>query len=185
MGVACDIPAHAYQYSFAENTQWSRFFAPGAEIRQYLVNIVDKYNLRPLMKVCMWAEGQVTGGCLADCGVAPARGHRSTLGRQGWPLGAQGQGLALGHCHQRHGRLCCVRDRTLVQAEMGRHSRPRDIQGDYPPLVRMGCGCRGGRGVTVCRQARGCHWCRRERDPNRARDAEARRQSRQLWSSTE
>jgi cation diffusion facilitator CzcD-associated flavoprotein CzcO len=51
MGVACDIPAHAYQYSFAENTQWSRFYAPGAEIREYLLNLVERFNLRPLMKV--------------------------------------------------------------------------------------------------------------------------------------
>ena len=35
-GVACDIPAHLYSYSFAPKPDWSRRFAPGAEIRAYL-----------------------------------------------------------------------------------------------------------------------------------------------------
>ena len=35
-GVACDIPSHLYSFSFAPKTDWTRFFAPGAEIRDYL-----------------------------------------------------------------------------------------------------------------------------------------------------
>lgn len=35
-GVACDIPSHLYCYSFMPNPEWSRVFAPGAEIRDYL-----------------------------------------------------------------------------------------------------------------------------------------------------
>ena len=34
-GVACDVPSHAYTYSFAPNPDWSSFFAPGSEIKAY------------------------------------------------------------------------------------------------------------------------------------------------------
>jgi cation diffusion facilitator CzcD-associated flavoprotein CzcO len=51
MGAACDLPAHTYQYSFAENTQWSRFYAPQPEIRQYISDVVDKYKIRDEIKV--------------------------------------------------------------------------------------------------------------------------------------
>ncbi|WP_375400340.1 flavin-containing monooxygenase [uncultured Amnibacterium sp.] len=35
-GVACDIPAQLYSYSFRPSAEWSASFAPGAEIQQYL-----------------------------------------------------------------------------------------------------------------------------------------------------
>ena len=35
-GVACDIPSHLYSFSFAPKHDWTRFFAPGAEILDYL-----------------------------------------------------------------------------------------------------------------------------------------------------
>jgi cation diffusion facilitator CzcD-associated flavoprotein CzcO len=35
-GVACDIPSHLYSFSFSPNPAWSRVFAPGHEIRDYL-----------------------------------------------------------------------------------------------------------------------------------------------------
>jgi len=37
-GVACDIPSHLYSFSFAPKNDWSRFFAPGAEIQDYLLD---------------------------------------------------------------------------------------------------------------------------------------------------
>ncbi len=40
-GVACDIPAHLYSFSFLPNPDWSRVFAPGAEIRAYLERAGD------------------------------------------------------------------------------------------------------------------------------------------------
>lgn len=50
-GVACDIPAHTYQFTFCENTQWSRFYAPGAEIKEYLDKVADEYDVRPVIKL--------------------------------------------------------------------------------------------------------------------------------------
>ncbi|VDB82952.1 unnamed protein product [Peniophora sp. CBMAI 1063] len=46
-GISCDIPSHAYQLSFESNTQWSSFYAPGAEIKAYLERVVEKHKLMP------------------------------------------------------------------------------------------------------------------------------------------
>jgi hypothetical protein len=45
-----DIPSHAYQYTFENNPNWSRFYAPGSEILEYLKHVVDKYGARKYMK---------------------------------------------------------------------------------------------------------------------------------------
>ncbi len=44
-GVACDAPSHIYSYSFAQDVDWSRRFAPGAEIQTYLRRCVDRAGL--------------------------------------------------------------------------------------------------------------------------------------------
>ncbi|KAI0737199.1 FAD/NAD(P)-binding domain-containing protein [Daedaleopsis nitida] len=44
-GIACDVPAHCYQYSFEDKGDWSSFCAPGHEIQQNLQDIVDRYKL--------------------------------------------------------------------------------------------------------------------------------------------
>ncbi|KAI0029542.1 FAD/NAD-P-binding domain-containing protein [Vararia minispora EC-137] len=51
LGLACDLPSHAYQYSFEPNTQWSNFYAPGPEILQYLEGVVDKYKLKKYIRL--------------------------------------------------------------------------------------------------------------------------------------
>lgn len=40
-GVACDAPSHVYSYSFAQEVDWSRRFAPGSEIQAYLRRCID------------------------------------------------------------------------------------------------------------------------------------------------
>ncbi|KAF4437165.1 hypothetical protein F53441_13099 [Fusarium austroafricanum] len=45
-GCACDIPSHAYQYSWNPNPRWSRLYAEAAEILHYLKSTVTKFNLR-------------------------------------------------------------------------------------------------------------------------------------------
>lgn len=45
-GLTCDVPAHAYTYSFAPNPEWSRYYAPGAEIRGYFDGVADRFGLR-------------------------------------------------------------------------------------------------------------------------------------------
>ncbi|KAI0150263.1 flavin-binding monooxygenase [Xylariaceae sp. FL1272] len=59
-GIACDIPAHSYQYSFNPNPTWSSFYAPGSEICQYLQSTAEKYGVMRFIKLrhevgsCKW-----------------------------------------------------------------------------------------------------------------------------------
>ena len=46
---ACDVPAHTYQFSWEPNPRWSKFYAPAAEICEYLNDVVDKHDLRKYM----------------------------------------------------------------------------------------------------------------------------------------
>jgi cation diffusion facilitator CzcD-associated flavoprotein CzcO len=46
-GACCDVPSHLYSFSFERRSDWSRKFAPQAEIHQYFRHCVDKYRLRP------------------------------------------------------------------------------------------------------------------------------------------
>ncbi|QIS21414.1 flavin-containing monooxygenase [Nocardia terpenica] len=45
-GVAVDIASPTYSYSFAPNPDWSRLYAPGAELKRYADHIADTYGLR-------------------------------------------------------------------------------------------------------------------------------------------
>lgn len=45
-GVAVDIPSFGYQFSFEPRADWSRVYAPGAELRDYAEHCVDTYGLR-------------------------------------------------------------------------------------------------------------------------------------------
>lgn len=44
-GVACDVPAHMYVYSFELNPDWSSRVAPGAEIWEYFRRVSAKYGV--------------------------------------------------------------------------------------------------------------------------------------------
>jgi cation diffusion facilitator CzcD-associated flavoprotein CzcO len=44
-GLSCDVPAHAYTYSFEPNPDYSRRFARGPEIFDYFERVAKKYNL--------------------------------------------------------------------------------------------------------------------------------------------
>lgn len=46
-GAACDVPSHLYSFSFEPKPDWSRAFAPQAEIHAYLTGCVTKYGLTP------------------------------------------------------------------------------------------------------------------------------------------
>ncbi|KAK8090027.1 hypothetical protein PG997_004988 [Apiospora hydei] len=49
-GCRCDVPSHNYQFSWRPNPEWSNFFAPAEEIRQYLCRICDEENMRDSIK---------------------------------------------------------------------------------------------------------------------------------------
>ncbi|MBM7059263.1 NAD(P)/FAD-dependent oxidoreductase [Pseudomonas sp. UL073] len=49
-GAACDVPSHLYSYSFEPKSDWSRKFAPQAEIFAYQQHCADKYGLLPQIR---------------------------------------------------------------------------------------------------------------------------------------
>jgi len=50
-GAACDVPSHVYSFSFEPNPNWSRAFAESSEIQAYLLGVVEKWNLRPHLRL--------------------------------------------------------------------------------------------------------------------------------------
>lgn len=50
-GIACDIPAHLYSFSFRPPSDWARIFPSGAEIQRYLQQTVDDEGLAPHIRL--------------------------------------------------------------------------------------------------------------------------------------
>lgn len=50
-GCACDVPTPYYSYSFAPKPDWSRFYAPHDEIRDYLEECADRFGVRPRLRL--------------------------------------------------------------------------------------------------------------------------------------
>lgn len=50
-GAACDVPSHFYCYSFEPNPEWSRRYAPQAEIQAYIENCAKKYGVLPHLEL--------------------------------------------------------------------------------------------------------------------------------------
>jgi cation diffusion facilitator CzcD-associated flavoprotein CzcO len=50
-GLECDIPAMFYSFSFEMKTDWSSRYPPQPEILAYLEHCVDKYGLRPHIRL--------------------------------------------------------------------------------------------------------------------------------------
>jgi cation diffusion facilitator CzcD-associated flavoprotein CzcO len=50
-GAACDVPSHLYSFSFAPGHDWSRRYAPQPEILRYLEECVDRFGLRPHLRL--------------------------------------------------------------------------------------------------------------------------------------
>jgi len=44
-GIACDVPSHAYSYSFELNPDWSHRFSPGPEIQAYFQGVADRHGV--------------------------------------------------------------------------------------------------------------------------------------------
>ena len=63
-GCACDVQSHVYSYSFEQNPDWTRMFAPQQEIKGYLEHCADKYGIRPhvhlntALKSARWDEAK-------------------------------------------------------------------------------------------------------------------------------
>jgi cation diffusion facilitator CzcD-associated flavoprotein CzcO len=46
-GLCCDVPSHVYSFSFDLSSEWTRGFAPGWEIKEYLRANAEKHGLMP------------------------------------------------------------------------------------------------------------------------------------------
>ncbi len=49
--MACDIPSHAYQFTFESWTQWTEFYSAGHEIEEYLQRVARKYGAYKYIKM--------------------------------------------------------------------------------------------------------------------------------------
>ena len=63
-GVACDVPAAFYSFSFAQNKSWTSLYPPGPEIVKYLdgvcasYGLIDKIQLNTDVTDCSWNESE-------------------------------------------------------------------------------------------------------------------------------
>jgi cation diffusion facilitator CzcD-associated flavoprotein CzcO len=58
-GCACDVPTPLYSYSFAPNPRWSYLYARSAEIRRYLEDCADRFDIRRHIRF----DTDVSGAC--------------------------------------------------------------------------------------------------------------------------
>src|SRR3954454_4691015 len=56
-GIAVDIPSFSYQFSYDQRTDWSRVYAPGAELKAYADDLVEEHDLRPHLRLRTRAVG--------------------------------------------------------------------------------------------------------------------------------
>ncbi|MDF2418510.1 FAD-dependent oxidoreductase [Acinetobacter beijerinckii] len=49
-GCACDVPSALYSYSFAPNPQWSRVFAQQQEIKTYIQNVAQQFDVKKYVR---------------------------------------------------------------------------------------------------------------------------------------
>ena len=82
-GIAVDVPSFEYQLSIELNPDWSRVFAPGAELKAYTERVVDRYDLRGRIRfdsrgrAARWDED-------ARPLARRARGRRVAVRRASW-----------------------------------------------------------------------------------------------------
>jgi len=58
-GLAVDIPATSYQFSFARNPHWSRLFPDGDEIHAYLQDVARRFGLYRHLQVCVDVQREI------------------------------------------------------------------------------------------------------------------------------
>lgn len=49
-GLTCDVPSHAYRFSFAPNPDWTRICAPGWEIQDYMRAVARDFGVDTLIR---------------------------------------------------------------------------------------------------------------------------------------
>lgn len=49
-GLTCDVPAHAYTYSFAPHADWSAYYAGGPEVKAYFEKVAADHAIMPYVR---------------------------------------------------------------------------------------------------------------------------------------
>ncbi|KAJ9606787.1 hypothetical protein H2200_008796 [Cladophialophora chaetospira] len=88
-GIACDVPALMYSFSFAQNPYWTSLFPSGPEIIRYLYDVCEKFEILDKLQFDTSVKGM---RWLADVEeweveldyLAPGVGDLSTRERQEW-----------------------------------------------------------------------------------------------------
>lgn len=73
-GLACDVAAHWYTYSFARNPEWDNLMAPGPKIRDYFEGVARDRGILPLIRFNEEVERLEYADGRWD--LTTARGHR-------------------------------------------------------------------------------------------------------------
>lgn len=90
-GVACDIPSALYSYSFLPQPAWSRVFAPGAEIHDYVRDVARSEGLAPHLRLgtgltgAHWDEDAAVWRLTTSRGPLTARVLVTAVGRLSEP----------------------------------------------------------------------------------------------------
>ncbi|WP_432490986.1 flavin-containing monooxygenase [Kineococcus gypseus] len=96
-GVACDVPAHLYSFSFAPDPSWTRVFAPGAEVHAYLRRVAgevaDRVRLRTEVRSARWDAAAQRWAVLTSAGPLRARVLVLAAGRLTEPRAPGVEGL--------------------------------------------------------------------------------------------
>ncbi|TGD90043.1 NAD(P)/FAD-dependent oxidoreductase [Mycolicibacterium sp. CH28] len=80
-GCGVDTPSHIYSFSFAQNAEWTRFFAKQPEIKAYIDRVVDQHDLRSkvLFSHEVVSASFDTAAAQWRVVVRDSSGHQSTL----------------------------------------------------------------------------------------------------------
>ena len=49
-GLSCDVPAHAYTYTFEPYTEWKAYYATGPDVQDYFQFVTEKYGITPFIR---------------------------------------------------------------------------------------------------------------------------------------
>ena len=52
-GLTCDVPAHAYTYSFEPWAEWDAYYSTGTQIQTYFEHVATKYGIMPSIRFGM------------------------------------------------------------------------------------------------------------------------------------
>ena len=121
-GVAVDIPAFSYQFSFERRTDWSRVYAPGRELLAYARDLADTYGVRERVRFGTRVESAALDDdanlwrletSAAGDGRVTVSLRRSIMGKSGM------QEILKNFVREQHGSRCKAQVRAVLLQHAG------------------------------------------------------------------